>query len=91
MPGYGDEQIESLRKQAESVLASLRLSAEEDAFARHHSKLLFDTITEAYLAAGDDFCDRARALSAAAAVAYTLILVNDWATKTDTEFPPSPE
>ena len=88
MPGYGDERIEAIRKQAEDVLAKLNLNAAEEAFAREHAKVVFDGITEAYLAKGNEFFDGTRALSAAAAVAYALILVNDWASKTDTEFPP---
>lgn len=88
MPGYGDEHIEAIRRQAEAMLATLNLNPVEEAFAREHSKLIFDGITEAYLANGNEFSDRTRALSAAAAVAYALILVNDWALKTDTEFPP---
>ncbi len=88
MPGYGDERIEAIRKQAEAMLATLNLNPVEEAFAREHSKLIFDGVTAAYLAEGNEFFDQTRALSVAAAVAYALILVNDWASKTDTDFPP---
>lgn len=88
MPGYGDERIKAIRKQAEEMLAKLNLNGPEEAFAREQAKLVFDGVTEAYLAKGDDFFDNTRGLSAAAAIAYALILINDWASKIDSEFPP---
>jgi hypothetical protein len=92
--GEGDVRVAGLGAE----IARLRLAAEALVELRGASGKTFNDFTltasqndeEAYLASGDDFCDRARALSAAAAVAYTPILVNDWVAKTDNEFPPSP-
>jgi hypothetical protein len=88
MAGYGDERIEAVRKQAEEMIGQLALNPDEDAFAREQSKLVFDGLTEAYLAKGDGFFDRTRALTVAAALAFALILADDWAKKVDSEFPP---
>jgi hypothetical protein len=78
MSKFGDERLESIKRQAEETLSRLKLTTEEEQFARHHAEAIYDHVTEAYMSVGGEKFDRMRALSAAAAVAYALIAVNGW-------------
>jgi hypothetical protein len=86
---FGDDRIEAIRRQAEDLIQSLALTAEEEVFARRLAEEVFEQATKTYLALPEPALDRTRAVAAAAAVAYALVTTTGWADRTDTEFPPA--
>ena len=81
-----DEEIERVIGKIESLWAALKLTLEEDRWARELGEELYELATPAYT--NSDGIDRMRAIAtAAAAVGHALIAAEAWATKFDKDFP----
>jgi hypothetical protein len=85
---FSDDEVNEVITKIEALLSALKLTPEEDRWSRELGQQMYEAVTDAYTNA--DGIDRMRAMSAAAAVAHALIMVEAWAKRFDRDAPRHP-